>query len=365
MSERDHTSETAEAHVESASRRLDLRDVFYVLGLITLVVAVLVLAADVLAPIVLAVLIWFLVNAIAQGLRSVAPSLPQSAALTFGAVTTLGVMYLCGSLIVSNLSELSDGFDQLGPRADAAVRAVEAQIGFDLDLEVSAILQNLQIQDFLGQIVSALTSTASTTLLVLLYVLFLLFDQPHYQAKIRALFPDEARYNRVGAVLAKIGEDARIYIWIMTTVSIGVGLLTYFIASYFGLKGAAFWGFLAFALNYIPTIGSFLGVLFPAAFALVQFDHLEDVGLLVIGLGVVQFVAGNLILPRVTGDRLNLSEFVVILSLTVWGAMWGVAGMFLAVPMMMVLAIVLSQFDSTRPLAILLSKTGKVARAED
>ena len=150
----------------------------------------------------------------------------------------------------------------------------------------------------------------------------------------------------------------------MTVVSILVGLFTYAIAEYFGVRGAGFWGFLAFALNYIPTIGSFLGVLFPAAYAVVQFDNVETVLLFVLLLGVVQFVMGNLLLPRMTGDRLNLSQFVVILSLTVWGAIWDAAGLFLAVPIMMVLAIVLAQVDSTRPIAILLSQDGQVVRED-
>lgn len=350
---------------DAVSSQLDLRDVFYVLGLITLVVATLVLAADVLVPIVLAIMLWFLINAIANGLLFTTHQttrLGKALALTLASILVIGAVALAGNLVVANISELSDGLETLGPKSDAALQTIEEAIGFPIDIRVSSLLQDLRVQDFLAQIGAALTSFASSFVLVLLYVLFLLFDQPYYPNKIAALFPDAARASRVREVLERIGADARVYIWIMTTVSIGVGLATYFIGSYFGLKGAAFWGFMAFALNYIPTIGSILGVLFPTVFALVQFERVEDVGLFALALGVVQFIAGNLVLPRITGDRLNLSEFVVILSLTVWGAMWGVAGMFLAVPLMMVLAIVLSQFDSTRPFAILLSKNGKVSR---
>ena len=350
--------------------RLDLRDVFYVLGLITLAVAVLHYAADQLVPIVFALLLWFVINAMATALRRIpliGRLIPMGIALTLGAVVTLSVGYAVGQIVVSNMAELSSGLQQFGPKADQALLAMEQWLGVSFELKISTLIDNLKVsdlplQEWLPTVGETLTSTASNLLLVLLYVLFLLIDQPYYKDKLAALFPNDGRFERAEEVLARIAHDTRIYIWIMTAVSIGVGLFTYAAASYFGVKGAAFWGFLAFALNYIPTIGSVLGVLFPSAFALVQLESFEQFGLFVLVLGLVQFVAGNVVLPRVTGNQLNLSEFVVILSLTVFGALWGVAGLFLGVPIVMVLAIVLSQFDSTRPFAVLLSKTGKVIR---
>lgn len=355
---------------EMTSARLDLRDVFYVLGLITLVVAMLYYARDILVPIVFALLIWFVINALATALQKlpvIGPRIPLWLALTLGAAVTLSVAYGVGRIVFSNVSDLSKGLSEFGPKADDAIFTLENWLGFSLGVNVSSLIENLRVQDlplqeWLPTITETLTSTASNLLLVVLYAVFLLIDQPYYRAKIRALFPDRSRYDRASEVLSQIAHDTRLYIWIMTAVSVGVGLMTYATASYFQVEGAAFWGFLAFALNYIPTIGSILGVLFPSAFALVQLESFEQLGLFVLILGVVQITAGNLILPRVTGNQLNLSEFVVILSLSVFGALWGVAGLFLGVPIVMVIVIVLSQFDSTRPFAILLSKNGKVIR---
>ena len=352
---------------ERRSRRLDLRDVFYVLGLITLSVVILVFAADYLSLFVLAVFVWFIVNAIANGLKSlstIGPMLPQWLATTLAAAITLGVIFVCGRLVVDNVATLSDtlsvSLSNLGPRLEGLVSSIEEATGFAVAGEIAAMIESLPIRQIATGVFSSITSIAGDFLLVMLFALFLLIDQRYYTKKIEALFPDSQRQNHVKAVLDRIGADTRTFIWIMTVVSIAVGVLTYAISRYFGLEGAAFWGFLAFALNYIPTFGSLVGVAVPALFALVQLESLVDVGLYVVALGLVQFVAGNLVVPYLTEDRLNLSQFVVILSLTIWGAMWGVAGLFLGVPMMMVLAIVLSQFDSTRPLAILMSKDGKV-----
>lgn len=358
------------AGLGAASSRLDLRDVFYVLGLIFLTVAALRYTRDLLVPIVFAILLWFLINALSESLRripAIGPALPHGLALTIAAGITLMLCYSVGQLVFDNISELSSGLRQFGPKADEALGALESVIGVPITFKVSPLINDLKISDlplyeWLPELSKALTATASNLLLVVLYAAFLMFDQPHYQAKLQALFPDDGRFDRAKEVLQRIGADTRLYIRIMTMVSLGVGLFTYGLASWFNVDGAAFWGFLAFALNYIPTVGSMLGVLLPGAFALVQLDNPSDVGLFVAALAIVQLVAGNIILPRIAGDQLNLSQFVVILSLSVFGALWGVAGLFLAVPVVMVLVIVLSQFDSTRPFAILLSKRGQVIR---
>lgn len=343
--------------------RRGIRSAFFALGLVTLVVAVVVLAADSLTPIVLALFVWFLINALANALRAapmVGSWLPSGWSLVLSTALVLGVLWLIGGVVVSNVSNLGDGLEQLGPKAAATIALAEQAVGVDFGFDAEGFFQNLPISDVLQQIAGALTATANTIILVLLYVMFLLLDQRFYDQKIQALFPDEKRSERVREVLDRIGYNTRLYVWIMTIVSIGVGILTYAIARYFGLQAPVFWGFLAFALNYIPTIGSFLGVLFPAVFALVQFEAVETTLAFAAALAVVQFVAGNIIVPRLMGDQLNLSQFVVILSLTIWGSIWGVVGLFLAVPIMMVLAIVLSQFESTRPVAVLLSRTGNV-----
>ncbi|MEL6318014.1 MAG: AI-2E family transporter [Pseudomonadota bacterium] len=343
---------------------LDLRDAFYVLALVALVVLVLHQTAQQLVPIVLAVLIWFLINAIANGvcqlpvLRAI---LPQWLSVILAAVATLAAAVFGASLAVENIAELGEG---LGEPIRGAILALETWIldafGVSLGLDVENWLKDLKFQD-LEKPIRSVTSIAGDFTIILLFVVFLILDQPYFEAKLKALAPDPDRYDRVRAVLQKIGRDIRVYIWIMTLISAVIGVATYFIADYFGVRGAAFWGFLAFALNFIPTIGTFLGVIFPAVFALAELEPVTALGFAA-SLGVVQFVMGNLVLPRLTGDWLNLSEFVVIASLTIWYAIWGVAGMFLAVPMMMVFMIVLSQFDSTRPAAILLSKTGNIAR---
>ncbi len=196
--------------------------------------------------------------------------------------------------------------------------------------------------------------------LVFLYVLFLLIDERFYDAKMRALFRDPARRDDVEATIARVVGEVSVYLWLMTLISLGVAFMTWLFCRAVGLDGAGFWGFLAFALNFVPTIGSITAVVLPALYGIFTLDDPVLLAVLIGGLAATQIIAGELVLPRVMGDRLNLSSFVIILTLVVWGAMWGPAGMFLAIPITVVLVMISARFETTRPIAILLSKDGRV-----
>ena len=100
--------------------------------------------------------------------------------------------------------------------------------------------------------------------------------------------------------------------------------------------------------------------MFPVAMALVQFADLDTIVMLLIYLSAAQFVIGNFLDPYVMGNSLNLSPFAILVSLTIWSGLWGIAGAFLAVPITSILTIVLSGFAGTRPIAVLLSRDGRV-----
>ena len=143
------------------------------------------------------------------------------------------------------------------------------------------------------------------------------------------------------------------------------GLLSYFVLLIIGVDAPAFWAFLIFVLNFIPTIGSLIATIFPTIFALLQFGDFTQ-GILVLAIvGSIQMVIGNLVEPKLMGDSLNISPLVVLLTLAIWGVMWGITGMLLSVPITVIMIIIMSEFQTTRPLAILLSQTGKINTEND
>jgi len=164
----------------------------------------------------------------------------------------------------------------------------------------------------------------------------------------------------VRAVLERIDREIRIYIRIKTTLAVATSVLAYVVMAWVGVDFAGFWAVMVFFFYYIPTVGSFLAIMAPAVLTLVQFDHLTPFLIVLFVIGTIQIVTANVIEPAIMGRSLNLSPLVVIVSLMVWGTIWGVVGMFLCVPIMVVALIVLAQFETTRPVGVLLSADGEI-----
>jgi predicted PurR-regulated permease PerM len=123
-----------------------------------------------------------------------------------------------------------------------------------------------------------------------------------------------------------------------------------------------FWALLAFVLHFIPYVGAIAAIALPSVVALVQFTDVGTFLLVTVSLSVALTTIGHILDPRLLGDTMNLSPIAIIMSLAMWGMIWGVPGMFLAIPILAIVVITLAQFESTRWLAILLSKNGVLER---
>ena len=220
------------------------------------------------------------------------------------------------------------------------------------------LLSQVDLQKMVGSIVSSATSLAASVVFMFLCAGFLLLEQRAFASKVDHLTSDPRNAARIRQVSADINARIGSYLALKTFVSILLGAVSWGVMAYFGLQFAGFWAVLIGLLNYIPYLGSFLGVLLPAAMAIIQFGSMEEIFALLLLLGAVQFVIGNFLDPFVMSNSLNLSPFAILVSLTVWSALWGVAGAFLAVPITAIMAIVFSEFTGTRPIAVLLSRNG-------
>lgn len=337
---------------------------FLVSCLVLLTLALMVFGAGVLIPLAVAILIWFLINAVANGFQKLTVTgghMPRSIALALSLATTLGFGFFALDLVVTNLSAMSTRTIDFESSLSPLIDKVADWAGLSNREVLNKIFDTVGIEKFFGKIVSATASFSGQLGVILVYVIFLLIEQQFFDVKLRALIRDEAKREQVQGILKAIAHDVQSYMWIMTTLSALTAALSYFVMRWIGLEHAAFWAFLIFILNFIPTVGSILSTALPALFALVQFQNFTEPLELLVGIGAIQFVIGNFLQPRLAGQSLNLSQFVVILSLFIWGAIWGVVGMFLAVPITAILMIVMSNFESTQPIAILLSQSGNIS----
>jgi AI-2 transport protein TqsA len=192
----------------------------------------------------------------------------------------------------------------------------------------------------------------------LLYTAFLLGERGTLKSKLALLVPNKADYDDLNSVLSSVGLGIRRYLSIKTVVSSGVGVLTFVVLKLYGADFAELLGLLAFALNFIPVIGSAIAVVVPVIIALMQFDTIYPALQIALLLACVQFLIGNVIEPKMMGRTLNLSPFVIIVSLTLWTTIWGLVGAFLSVPITASAVIICRNIQPMRWIAILLSTDG-------
>jgi AI-2 transport protein TqsA len=206
----------------------------------------------------------------------------------------------------------------------------------------------------LRRALNTLAGFLSQAFVVLIYLIFILAEQAGVQQRIGTAFGPE-RAPHIRHVIEQVNNSIAEYLSVKTLMSVLGGVLTVVVLYAFGVDYPILWGVIAFLLNYIPYLGSLAATVLPVLLAVVQFQSLGYALLLLAVLAVVQNGIGYGIEPFVAGSRLNLSPLVIILALAFWGALWGIVGMILAVPLVVTIKIILENIPATRPLAILMS----------
>jgi AI-2 transport protein TqsA len=336
---------------------------FLISGLILFSIILLIFGSNVLIPLAVALLVWFFINALADVFQRLwspwlGPMRGMSLFLALLAIFAAGLLAL--NVVIINVSAIGASSEDFEKSLNLLLSKASDYTGIEEDKIIDEIFGQLRLSQLLGAIVSAMTNLASQFGVVFIYVIFLMVEQKFFDAKLKAVVRDDSRRKQVSLLLERVGQDIRSYVWIMTLVSLLTAGLSYAVMLAVGVDHAPFWAFLIFILNFIPTIGSILGTLLVSLYGLLQLGDFSLFLVLLAAIGLIQFFVGNVLQPRLSAKTLNLSQFVVILSLFVWGAMWGVVGMFLAVPITAILMIVLANFPSTRAVAALLSESGEV-----
>jgi len=151
-----------------------------------------------------------------------------------------------------------------------------------------------------------------------------------------------------------IARQLQAYLGVCTFLSVAMGLITYGLLALIGVDFAGFWALVMFFANYIPTVGG-AAVVLPALSALLQSGSLGEFLLVAAVLISVHFVLANIVSTVMLGRTLNMSPLAIILALSFWGLIWGVAGLFLAVPMTGALVIVCEHVEGLRWVATALA----------
>lgn len=347
---------------------------FFALALATLIAAIAYLGRSIFIPVIVAGFLSFLMYTLKETIRKgplVGRFMPNwlCYVLAFALIISIFVLF------IEIIRENADSLLSAAPNYEERLRTL-TQDGVRRLHEAGALPENFiggvdqlrsaalsMIKPALSEIGGAVRSLTGNSVTIFLYTVFMLLERGRIFKKIDLLSSNAEGRAAVNETIADIASLVRQYITVKTVANLVTAAVSYIIMSLVGVDFAGFWALLIFALNFIPIVGAITAIAFPVILSLVQPEGggVQTAALaLVLLVGAEQAMSSG-IEPRLIGKSLNLSPLVILLSLAVWGTLWGFAGMLLAVPITVTIMIILTQFASTRPIAVLLSDSGEIA----
>jgi len=333
------------------------------LALFSLIAYGLYIGKELLIPLVIAIVIWYILITMASLFQNVPftkTKLPYPVTILLSLCFIFLVLFFMFDLVTGNTEEVLTALPRYQERLERIFNKALSASPIDLPTIKRDFFGQFNLMSIATPLVQTVTGLVSYVGIIFLYVLFLMLEWRSFDSKLEALFTEEKQLAKAKKIIKTISRDIQSYIVIKSILSLTVALISYVLFKIIGLHFAAFWALVIFLLNYIPTIGSIIATILPILLTLIQFDSWLPFILVTSVLISLQFIQGNIIEPKMVGRFVNLSPVVILISLAVWGHLWGIVGLFLGVPLMVILNIILSHFEKTRWLAILLSERGQI-----
>ena len=318
------------------------------LGMLVIILSGIRFAADIIVPFILALFIAVVLNPVVQ--RMVKLRIPRVIAVSLLIVIIVMLMVLLLAYLGTSLNELARTLPQYRSSLVIPLKNLEpwlqrAGIGVSVDELVKYIDPNAAMT-LVTNLLAQLSNAMSSIFLLLLTVVFMLLEVPQLPNKLKQMM---SRPIEGMAAIQRAIDSVSHYLVLKTAISIVTGLVAWGMLAALDVRFAFVWGLLAFALNYIPNIGSVLAAIPPIAQVL-AFSGLYDALVVLAGYLVINLVFGNILEPRIMGRGLGLSTLVVFLSLIFWGWLLGPVGMLLSVPLTIIVKSRLSKPTAVKAL---------------
>ena len=335
------------------------RSIFLVLLIVSLlaVAAVLKLTASFCIPLTVAVMLSFVLYPVCTKLKKI--HIPWIISTMLCIAVILILFYFIGTLLISSIKTILSTYPKYEDRFTSIYKifAQTFKISFDEELYKRTVLiyskaldQNLAIT-----FSSSIMAFSKSLFVVILFLLFLLLEFESSKTKISLAFSDENTNQKIMNIARNTISEVTHFLSIKFIISLLTGVIVFFGTLAVGMDFPIIWAFLAFILNFIPTFGSTISWGITTLFAVLQFypswGHIIYIASLVLS---VNFILGNIIEPRWEGTDLGISPFIILVSLSFWGWMWGFIGMVLAVPLMVIIKILCENIEILRPIATLM-----------
>ncbi len=320
---------------------------------------------SILIPLIFAVLIWNILRTMANTLQKtpvVGSWIPSVMAIFASFSVVIFVFILIGRIVSENLQSMMASTGDLQNNLSLLLNKIPL-MGMDKAYVLSLLqnsLKQINFQRLLVGFYSAMTNFMSSLFLIMLFVLFFFLEQVCFDEKISRLFVGKTPRDKASFLLQKIPSEIQRYLGLKSLFSALTASCIYILMKVMGVEFAEFWGVCIFLLNFIPNIGALVMTLIITLFAYFQWLDVSKV-MLFFGLQVLcHAFIGNFLETHYLGRKMHLSPLFLLLALGFWGSLWGGMGLFLAVPMTVLMMIILSSFESTRFWAILMSENGEL-----
>ena len=336
------------------------KGIFYILLCIGIIAVgtVLKLTAEVVLPITVAIFLGLVFQPVINTFHTKF-RIPTILGIVIIFLLLFVLIFSIGTLLVSSSKAILTLYPKYEERFLTIYVAVAEifNLPYDSDLSLFNNLWNQlgvrnAIQSMAVSFSNNLITFARNLTVVALFVVFLLMEMGLFKAKAIAAL-DGKTPGRITLIMRDIIQQVTKYISVKFFISLLTGIFVFLGTWVVNLDFPIIWGFLAFVLNFIPNFGSIISGILTTFFALVQFwpkpGPVIWVGFLMLA---VNMILGNFVEPKVQGRNLGLSPFIIIISLSVWGWLWGFLGMILAVPMMVILKIICENIGFLQPLSI-------------
>jgi AI-2 transport protein TqsA len=329
----------------------------------SILVVILYLGRSLIIPLIFGIILWLLMRKVRSlfyiiGLRD--KWFPKWLKTILSTAILFSTVWVIGMIFERNIQELIRYSDAYGKNLTTMLKEFDSVSSYKVADLVKSFNSNDLINKYMASVLASLQTIISNVIIVLIYMLFIIMEESSFKHKIRAMFPNREAYNERLLVIRRIEKAITNYLGIKSLIALISSTIAYSIFTLAGLNAPFFWALLVFMFSFIPFFGVLIGSFLPAIFAIVQFAGYSESLIILFSVGSIQFIAGNIIEPKIMGNTMNVSPLVVILALGFWGFIWGLPGMFLSVPITVIMVIVFSKFKSTRGIAIILSERGEI-----
>jgi len=333
------------------------------------IIVILIYGQSILIPLIFALLLWFTIRmftSVSKKIPIYGKYIPDIFKKIVSTLLVLSVLFILTQILLNSFNNIIKSHHNYDNNISELIKTINQQFNIDIHSYVKTQTSEINIGILAEKLFDAISNIVSSTLMIVLFAVFIFIEEIHLGNKLNQIFfYSPKKLKKINATLHDIEWSVARYLGIKTLISLLTGFLSYVVFLFFNLDFAIFWAFLIFLLNFIPTIGSLLATVFPGIFCLLQFGDFSISLSLFFIVGFIQVFIGNFLEPKWLGNSMNISPLFSIISLVFWGMLWGTTGMVISVPITVVILIILSQFESTKSIAILLSEKGEIRQKNE